>query len=160
MNMMMKGALLVLVLAFSATLFEQGHAADDSFADSRWGFRRSPWRRHWPAFPPFPAHDFKPPEEVTKCAGAFKAAAVCLKPPIGAECCTALQTIQADCAGVKFGHFNPALLDPVLKAHCSSDATPAPPSDATPAPPADDAPAPPSNDAPAPPSGDASAPPN
>ncbi|OMO52785.1 putative membrane lipoprotein [Corchorus olitorius] len=144
MKMMMKGALLVLVLAFSASLFEQGHAADDSFADSKWGFRRFPWRRHWPAFPPRPAHDFKPPEEVTKCTGAFKAAAVCLKPPIGAECCTALQTIQADCPGVKF-------LDPVLKAHCSSDAAPAPPADDAPAPPADDAPAPPADDAPAPP---------
>ncbi|OMO73184.1 putative membrane lipoprotein [Corchorus capsularis] len=117
--MMMKGALLVLVLAFSATLFKQGNAADDAFADSKWGFRGFrpgfSWRRHWPAFPPHPAHDVKPPEEVTKCAGAFKAAAVCLKPPIGEECCTALQTVQADCGGIKF-------LDPVLKAHCSTDA--------------------------------------
>ncbi|OMO62472.1 putative membrane lipoprotein [Corchorus capsularis] len=150
MMMMMKGAFLVLVLAFSATLFEQGNASDDAFADSKWGFRgfphrpEFPWRRHWPAFPPHPAHDVKPPEEVTKCAGAFKAAAVCRKPPIGAECCTALQTVQADCGGIKF-------LDPVLKAHCSSDAAPAPPADDAPAPPANDTPAPPANDAPAPP---------
>ncbi|OMO57314.1 hypothetical protein CCACVL1_25845 [Corchorus capsularis] len=149
--MMMKGALLVLVLAFSTTLFEQGHA--NAFADSKWRFRgfphrpRFPWRRHWPAFPPHPAHDSKPPEEVTKCAGAFKAAAVCHKPPIGAECCTALQTIQVECGGLKF-------LDPVLKAHCSSgDDAPAPPADDAPAPPTDDAvPAPPANEAvPAPP---------
>ncbi|OMO97775.1 putative membrane lipoprotein [Corchorus capsularis] len=144
--MMMKGAFLLLVLAFLATLFDQGHAADDAFADSKWGFRRFPhrprfpWRRHWPAFPPHPAHDFKPPEEVTKCARAFKAAAVCRKPPIGAECCTALQTIQADCGALKF-------LEPVLKAYCSSNDAPA---DDAPAPPADDAPAPPADDAPAP----------
>ncbi|OMO99107.1 kinase family protein [Corchorus olitorius] len=106
---------LLLILSISAT-FEQGLAADhddDSYAAAKWPFPwwwRPPWRR--------------PPQDpnVTKCLAAFRAAAICLRPPIGEECCSALETVKTNCADNRYGRLDPSLVDPVLKEYLPTPA--------------------------------------
>ena len=133
--MMMKSSLLalLLVLTVSATVFQQGQADADANAQPA-SFR--PIRLRKPGLgvsSPRPAPD----PAVVKCLGAFKGAAVCLKPSAGGDCCAALKAAQEACAEVKpAGRFNPAaFLDTVMKKHCSGGDGEAPPSDDGAAPP-------------------------
>ncbi|XVF06705.1 hypothetical protein REPUB_Repub06bG0073600 [Reevesia pubescens] len=134
--MMIKRAFLGLlfVLAFSATLFSQGLAADEELnpPPSFYIWTWFPWFRWAAAPPPLPPNKLPAPPQPAppqiKCLESFTTQTNCLddilrsfvqlRPNLGDDCCAAIKATHDDCLNTILDQFNNPLFATLLKEYC------------------------------------------